>query len=146
MTATGTRESSGRAFLAILRRDLYVSGRELPAFLAQTLLQPFFFLLIFVVVLGRGGFVAPDYAMIMLPGLLTQNCSEKGLKRASDSHGIGGHPRAGFVAAHGQVHIAFACLMHTRGHFADDLEKVERLILEGGRAAVELRDFAQLSD
>ena len=60
---------TGRAFLAVLRRDLFVTGRELPSFLAQTLVQPFFFLLVFVVVLGRGGFVSPEYGQIMLPGL-----------------------------------------------------------------------------
>lgn len=64
---------SGRAFLAVLRRDVYVTGRELPSFLAQTLVQPFFFLLVFVVVLGRGGFVAEGYGEIMLPGLIALN-------------------------------------------------------------------------
>lgn len=64
---------TGRAFLAVLRRDLFVTGRELPSFLAQTLVQPFFFLLVFVVVLGRGGFVAPEYGQIMLPGLIALN-------------------------------------------------------------------------
>jgi ABC-2 type transport system permease protein len=64
---------SGRAFLAVLRRDVYVTGRELPSFLAQVLVQPFFFLLVFVVVLGRGGFVAEGYGEIMLPGLIALN-------------------------------------------------------------------------
>lgn len=64
---------SWRAFLAVLRRDVYVTGRELPSFLAQTLVQPFFFLLVFVVVLGRGGFVAEGYGEIMLPGLIALN-------------------------------------------------------------------------
>ncbi|GAA1080227.1 ABC transporter permease [Pseudonocardia alni] len=64
---------TGRAFLAVLRRDLFVTGRELPSFLAQTLVQPFFFLLVFVVVLGRGGFVSPEYGQIMLPGLIALN-------------------------------------------------------------------------
>ena len=64
---------SGRAFLAVLGRDIYVTGRELPSFLAQVLIQPFFFLLVFVVVLGRGGFVAEGYGEIMLPGLIALN-------------------------------------------------------------------------
>lgn len=63
----------GRAFLAVLGRDVFVTGRELPAFLAQVLIQPFFFLLVFVTVLGRAGFVSADYGAIMLPGLLALN-------------------------------------------------------------------------
>lgn len=62
-----------QAFLAVLSRDVFVTGRELPSFLAQTLIQPFFFLLIFVVVLGHSGFVSPEYGSIMLPGLLAMN-------------------------------------------------------------------------
>ncbi|GAA1402288.1 hypothetical protein GCM10009613_62000 [Pseudonocardia kongjuensis] len=64
---------SRRAFLAVLRRDIFVTGKELPSFLAQVLVQPFFFLLVFVVVLGRGGFVAEGYGEIMLPGLIALN-------------------------------------------------------------------------
>lgn len=67
------RPRPGRAFLAVLRRDVYVTGRELPSFLAQTLIQPFFFLLVFVVVLGRSGLVSPEYGSIMLPGLIALN-------------------------------------------------------------------------
>ncbi len=63
----------GRAFRAVLRRDIFVTGRELPSFLAQTLIQPFFFLLVFVVVLGRSGLVSPEYGSIMLPGLIALN-------------------------------------------------------------------------
>ena len=47
------------AFWAVLRRDIFVTGKELPSFLAQVLVQPFFFLLVFVVILGRSGFVSP---------------------------------------------------------------------------------------
>jgi ABC-2 type transport system permease protein len=75
MTAdvTGARPSAGRAFLAVLGRDVFVTGKELPAFLAQVLVQPFFFLLVFVTVLGRSGFVSPEYGSIMLPGLIALN-------------------------------------------------------------------------
>ncbi|MFP5019997.1 ABC transporter permease [Pseudonocardia phyllosphaerae] len=69
----GGRAPTGKAFLAVLRRDIYVTGKELPSFLAQTLIQPFFFLLVFVVVLGRGGFVSAGYGSIMLPGLIALN-------------------------------------------------------------------------
>lgn len=61
------------AFLAVLRRDVYVTGKELPSFLAQVLVQPFFFLLVFVVILGRNGLVSPEYGSIMLPGLIALN-------------------------------------------------------------------------
>jgi ABC-2 type transport system permease protein len=67
------RPSPATAFLAVLGRDVFVTGKELPAFLAQVLLQPFFFLLVFVVVLSRGGFVSAEYGEIMLPGLLALN-------------------------------------------------------------------------
>jgi ABC-2 type transport system permease protein len=45
-----------RGFLAILGRDLYVTGKELPSFLAQVVLQPFFFVFVFGKVLGNLGF------------------------------------------------------------------------------------------
>lgn len=71
--ATASRPSTWRAFLAVLARDVYVTGREMPTFLAQVLIQPIFFLLTFVVVLGRAGFISGDYGAIMLPGLLALN-------------------------------------------------------------------------
>ena len=40
------------AFLAVLRRDVYVTWKELPAFLAQVILQPLFLLFVFGKVLG----------------------------------------------------------------------------------------------
>ena len=67
------RPHAGRAFLAVLRRDVFVTVRELPSFLAQTLIQPFFFLLVFVVVLGGSGLVSAQYGSIMLPGLIALN-------------------------------------------------------------------------
>jgi ABC-2 type transport system permease protein len=71
ITAGGT--NSLRAFWAVLSRDIFVTGKELPAFLAQVLIQPFFFLFVFVVVLSAGGFVSANYGQIMLPGLLAMN-------------------------------------------------------------------------
>jgi len=64
---------AGRAFLAVLGRDVHVTGKELVAFLAQTLIQPFFFLFIFAKVLGSAGFVSSGYGAIMLPGLIALN-------------------------------------------------------------------------
>jgi ABC-2 type transport system permease protein len=59
-----------RAFLAILWRDVFVTGRELPAFLAQVVLQPFFLIFIFGRVLADLGFTRPGYAQLLLPGVI----------------------------------------------------------------------------
>ncbi len=71
------------AFWAVLRRDIFVTGKELPSFLAQVLVQPFFFLLVFVVILGRSGFVSPEYGAIMLPGLIALNSMLPALQAVS---------------------------------------------------------------
>ncbi|GAC1326405.1 MAG: hypothetical protein NVSMB13_11250 [Mycobacteriales bacterium] len=59
-----------RAFVAILRRDLYVTWHEFPVFLAQVILQPLFLLFVFGKVLGSLGYTRPDYAALLFPGLL----------------------------------------------------------------------------
>ena len=41
------RGQQGQVFGAVLRRDLYVTWRELPVFLAQVVLQPLFLLFVF---------------------------------------------------------------------------------------------------
>src|SRR5215469_218617 len=58
------------AFLAILRRDIVVTGREFISFLLQVLLQPLFFLFIFGKILPSIGFTAPGFAAILLPGIV----------------------------------------------------------------------------
>jgi ABC-2 type transport system permease protein len=74
MTAVAVplRGSASRwgAFWAVLYRDLYVTARELPAFLAQVILQPFFFLFVFGKVLGSLGYTQNNYADLLFPGLL----------------------------------------------------------------------------
>ena len=45
-------------------------GRELPAFLAQVILQPLFLLFVFGKVLGSLGYTQPGYADLLFPGLL----------------------------------------------------------------------------
>lgn len=62
-----------RTFNAILWRDVFVTGRELPAFLAQVIIQPFFILFIFAKVLGDIGFVQADFAAVLLPGIVAMN-------------------------------------------------------------------------
>ncbi|HEX4750989.1 MAG TPA: ABC transporter permease [Bryobacteraceae bacterium] len=58
------------AFLAILRRDLTVTGREFVPFLLQALMQPLFFLFIFGKVLPGIGLAAGNFAALMLPGIV----------------------------------------------------------------------------
>jgi ABC-2 type transport system permease protein len=63
----------GRAFLGVLGRDLAVTGKEFGSFISQVLMQPFFLLFVFGVVLGQLGYVTPGYAQLLLPGLLALN-------------------------------------------------------------------------
>jgi ABC-2 type transport system permease protein len=65
--------SSVRAFTAVLGRDLFVTGRELPSFLAQVLVQPVALLFIFGTVLGQLGYTQPGYAQILFPGMIALN-------------------------------------------------------------------------
>lgn len=60
----------GRTFLAILRRDLFVTGREFPVFLAQVILQPLFLLFVFGKVLTELGYARPGYEQVLFPGLV----------------------------------------------------------------------------
>src|SRR6266513_1827360 len=61
---------AGAAFLAILNRDIVVTGREFIAFLLQVLLQPLFFLFIFGKVLPSIGFARQGFAAVLLPGIV----------------------------------------------------------------------------
>jgi ABC-2 type transport system permease protein len=58
------------AFWAILLRDIVVTGRDFLPFLAQTLLQPLFFLFIFGKVLPSIGFARPGFSSVLLPGIV----------------------------------------------------------------------------
>jgi ABC-2 type transport system permease protein len=60
-----------RAFRAVLRRDLYVTYREFPAFLAQVILQPLFLLFVFGYVLKNLGYTKNGYTNVLYPGLLS---------------------------------------------------------------------------
>jgi ABC-2 type transport system permease protein len=72
--------SPGRAFLAVLWRDLYVTGRELPVFLAQVVLQPLFLLFVFGKVLSDLGFTQAGYARVLFPGILALTATVTGLQ------------------------------------------------------------------
>lgn len=65
--------TSLRTFGAVLWRDIFVTGRELPSFLAQVVIQPFFMLFLFGVVLPDIGFVTGDYGRVLLPGIVALN-------------------------------------------------------------------------
>jgi ABC-2 type transport system permease protein len=73
-TATGTeappRPSVTRAFGAVLWRDVYVTGRELPTFVAQVVLQPLFLLFVFGRILTQLGYADESYADLLFPGIL----------------------------------------------------------------------------
>jgi len=58
------------AFVHLLWRDLWVTVRDWKAFLAQTLLQPVFFLFIFGSVLPRLGQTTGTYSVLLLPGII----------------------------------------------------------------------------
>ena len=69
-----------RAFLAVLWRDLYVTGRELPVFLAQVVLQPLFLLFVFGKVLTDLGFAQPGYTRVLFPGIVALTATVTGLQ------------------------------------------------------------------
>ncbi len=54
----------------VLYRDLYVTWREFPAFLAQVILQPLFLLFVFGKVLGTLNYTQHGYTNVLYPGLL----------------------------------------------------------------------------
>jgi ABC-2 type transport system permease protein len=59
------------AFLALLRRDLLVAGRNLPMLLAAILTQPVLVVLVFGNVMPRLGLVADEFRTVMVPGLMS---------------------------------------------------------------------------
>ncbi|MDR7280755.1 ABC transporter permease [Catenuloplanes atrovinosus] len=64
------RPSALGAFAAILWRDVFVTGKEIWVFLAQTALQPLFMLFVFAKVLNAGGYVSEEYSLLLLPGIV----------------------------------------------------------------------------
>jgi ABC-2 type transport system permease protein len=83
VAATGARRAGAgpaRAFLAVRWRDLYVTGRELPVFLAPVVLQPLFLLFVFGKVLTDLGFAQPGYTRVLFPGILALTATVTGLQ------------------------------------------------------------------
>jgi ABC-2 type transport system permease protein len=78
MTATdasvraSARTGAGPAgvFLAILWRDVFVTGREFWVFLVQIAVQPLFMLFVFAKVLGELNYVSDSYGHLLLPGIV----------------------------------------------------------------------------
>jgi ABC-2 type transport system permease protein len=66
----GPRVSAARVFGALLRRDVRVARRELPAFLVRTTLQPIMFTIVFGYLLPKMGFLGREYTSALLPGVL----------------------------------------------------------------------------
>ncbi|MEU0152494.1 MULTISPECIES: ABC transporter permease [Micromonospora] len=71
------------SFRAVLWRDLFVTSRELGAFLAQVFLQPLFMLLIFGKVLKDLGYASDDFANVLLPGVIALNAFLIGLENTA---------------------------------------------------------------
>ena len=77
VTVQAQREAPGRrpitplgAFFAVLGRDIFVTVRELPIFLAQVVLQPLFLLFVFGKILTQLGYAQHGYAQVLFPGLV----------------------------------------------------------------------------
>jgi ABC-2 type transport system permease protein len=66
------RSDVGQAtvFVALLWRDLFVTGREIWVFLVQVAIQPLFMLFVFAKVLGDLNFVRGDFGHVLLPGIV----------------------------------------------------------------------------
>ncbi len=70
VAAPAPTTSQARAFLAVLRRDAFVTWKEFHVFLAQVILQPLFLLFVFGKVLGALGYTRGNYSHLLFPGLL----------------------------------------------------------------------------
>jgi ABC-2 type transport system permease protein len=62
--------SAASVFLALVRRDIRVTRRELPFFLVRTIMQPVLFIIVFGFLLPKMGFVRSGYTTALLPGIL----------------------------------------------------------------------------
>lgn len=65
-----TTQAAARAFLAILWRDIFVTGKEFWVLLVQVALTPLFTLFIFAKVLGSLNYVSDDFGELLLPGIV----------------------------------------------------------------------------
>lgn len=70
VSPSNARTSHGRAFAGLLWRDVFVTGRELPSFLAQVILQPLFLLFVLGKVLGDLGYTRGGFTDVLFPGIV----------------------------------------------------------------------------
>jgi ABC-2 type transport system permease protein len=70
VTEAPLRATARRAFLAILWRDIFVTGKEFWVLLVQVALTPVFTLFIFAKVLGSLNYVSADFGDLLLPGIV----------------------------------------------------------------------------
>ncbi len=61
---------NGKAFMALLARDVHVARRNLFTLLFQTFLQPLLFVFIFGRVMVGSGYMPPQYKSLLLPGIM----------------------------------------------------------------------------
>src|SRR3954467_10874832 len=61
---------AGRAFAGLLWRDIFVTGRALPSFLAQGILQPPFLPFVLGPVLGDPGYTRGGFTQVLFPGIV----------------------------------------------------------------------------
>jgi ABC-2 type transport system permease protein len=64
------RATARKAFMAILWRDVFVTGKEFGVLLIQVALTPLFMLFIFAKVLGSLNYVSDDFGHLLLPGIV----------------------------------------------------------------------------
>jgi ABC-2 type transport system permease protein len=69
-----------RVFLQILWRDVFVTLRSVPTFLAQVVLQPLFLVFVFGKVLTDLGYARAGYSNLLLPGVIALTCVLTGLQ------------------------------------------------------------------
>lgn len=74
------RVGPARVFLAVLWRDVFVTARELPAFLSLVVLQPLFVLFVFGTVLTRLGYAQASYVDVLFPGMVAFTAFLTGLQ------------------------------------------------------------------
>jgi ABC-2 type transport system permease protein len=82
LAPTGARQRTeiARTFFSILGRDLFVTARDLPTFLAQVILQPLFMVFVFGKVLTQLGFARAGFAELLLPGIIALTVAVTGLQ------------------------------------------------------------------
>jgi ABC-2 type transport system permease protein len=65
--------TSARTFAAVLWRDVFAAGRELPSLLVQVVVQPVLTLFVFGRVLVDLGYTQAGFGAVLLPGLVALN-------------------------------------------------------------------------